>query len=232
MAANRLPCPERVLATGRHRVRPDRRAAQELPFPGGDFDACVSHLAFMLMPDIDRVATELARVLVPGGRLALVLDNAPADQQMPQLGDRRTRDREGIDEILIPAGFAPVEWTTKTLDLGGSAEQVWASVSAIYNFLPLDPAVVKSLKRSFWGSPSSPDRGWRCLRSPDRRQSHPRRRLVTSAGGGRSLPCPCGISETEQPERWGVQGTGVSPRPRRSQKCFRGTASRSRRTLP
>ncbi|MFE0023986.1 hypothetical protein [Amycolatopsis sp. NPDC059021] len=56
---------------------------------------------------------------------------------------------EGIDEILTPAGFAPVEWTTERLDLGGSAEQVWASVSAIYNFLPLDPAVAQSLEKEF-----------------------------------------------------------------------------------
>ncbi|MFE0028125.1 class I SAM-dependent methyltransferase [Amycolatopsis sp. NPDC059021] len=145
--------------------------AQELPFSDSGFDACVSHMAFMLMPEIDRVAAESARVLVPRGRLALVLGSGsaggtggsalfrrllrpvladvPAEQQMPQLGDRRTRGREGVDEILTAAGFAPVEWTTEPLDLGGSAEQVWASLSTVYNFMPLDPAVVKSLEKEF-----------------------------------------------------------------------------------
>ncbi|RSM52281.1 class I SAM-dependent methyltransferase [Amycolatopsis sp. WAC 01376] len=145
--------------------------AQELPFSGNDFDACVSHMAFMLMPEIDQVAAELARVLAPGGRLALVLGSgsaggtggndlfrrllrpvladAPAEQRMPRLGDPRTQDREGVDDILTSAGFAPVEWTTEPLDLGGSAEQVWGSVSAIYNFFPLDLAVVKSLEKEF-----------------------------------------------------------------------------------
>jgi SAM-dependent methyltransferase len=144
--------------------------AQDLPFPDGDFDACVSHMAFMLMSDIDSVAAELARVLRPGGRLALVLgggagggegyelfrqlvgpvlDDTPAERQIPPLGDRRTRHREGVDEILAPAGFSPVEWTTEPIDLGGTAEHVWSIVSVTYNLIPLDPAVVKSLEDEF-----------------------------------------------------------------------------------
>ncbi|MFI6303249.1 class I SAM-dependent methyltransferase [Amycolatopsis thailandensis] len=145
--------------------------AQELPFPDGGFDACVSHMAFMLMPDIDQVAAELARILVPGGRLALILssgqaggggsyelfqklirpalDGAPPEQRMPSLGDRRTLHRDGIDEILVPTGFSPVAWTSEPIDLGGTAEQVWSRLSAIYNFMPLDPAVVQSIEQDF-----------------------------------------------------------------------------------
>ncbi|MFC8709130.1 class I SAM-dependent methyltransferase [Streptomyces sp. NPDC057197] len=44
--------------------------AQRLPFSDGAFDACVSHLALMLMGDADKVVAETARVLVPGGVLA------------------------------------------------------------------------------------------------------------------------------------------------------------------
>jgi SAM-dependent methyltransferase len=144
--------------------------AQDLPFPDDAFDACVSHMAFMLMPDIDRVAAELARVLRPGGLLALalgggagggegyelfqrligsVLAETPARQQIPRLGDRRTRRRDGLDDILVPAGFSPVEWTTEPIDLGGGAEQVWSIVAATYNLMPLDPAVVESLRDEF-----------------------------------------------------------------------------------
>ncbi|WP_245178794.1 class I SAM-dependent methyltransferase [Streptomyces montanisoli] len=43
--------------------------AQRLPFEDGAFDACVSHLALMLMADVEQVAAEAARVLVPGGLL-------------------------------------------------------------------------------------------------------------------------------------------------------------------
>lgn len=145
--------------------------AQELPFPDGGFDACVSHMAFMLMPDIDQVAAELARVLVPGGRLALILssgraggggsyqlfqklirpalDGAPPEQRIPPLGDNRTMHQDGIDEILVPAGFSPVAWSTEPIDLGGTAEQVWSRLSAIYNFMPLDQAVVRSIEGEF-----------------------------------------------------------------------------------
>ncbi|MFC4086810.1 class I SAM-dependent methyltransferase [Amycolatopsis samaneae] len=154
-------------------VRLVEARAQDLPFPSGEFDACVSHMAFMLMPDADRIAAELARVLAPGGRLAMVLgggpgetdeedgyglfrrllhavlDGTPAERRIPPLGDPRARNREGVDEILTPAGFAPVEWTTEPLDLGGSAEQVWSVVSTVYNLMPLDPAVVAALEAEF-----------------------------------------------------------------------------------
>ncbi|WP_245193171.1 class I SAM-dependent methyltransferase [Amycolatopsis alba] len=145
--------------------------AQELPFADDSFDACVSHMAFMLMPDIDQVAAELARVLAPGGHLALIVssgqaggsgsyelfqklirpafDGAPPEQQIPPLGDKRTLHRDGIDEILVPAGFSPIAWDTEPIDLGGTAEQVWSRLSMIYNFMPLDPAVVRSLEAEF-----------------------------------------------------------------------------------
>ncbi|EMD29544.1 class I SAM-dependent methyltransferase [Amycolatopsis azurea] len=154
-----------------HNVPLTTGRAQELPFPDGGFDACVSHMAFMLMPDIDQVAAEVARVLAPGGRLALILssgraggsgsyelfqklirpalDAAPPDQRIPSLGDNWTLHQDGINEILVPAGFSPVVWGTEPIDLGGTAEQVWSRLSLIYNFMPLDPAVVRSLEAEF-----------------------------------------------------------------------------------
>ena len=33
-----------------------------------------------------------------------------AERRMPRLGARRTRIREGLDELPAPAGFAPVSW--------------------------------------------------------------------------------------------------------------------------
>ncbi|MET8983321.1 class I SAM-dependent methyltransferase [Streptomyces sp. NPDC004539] len=47
--------------------------AQELPYADGAFDAVVSHMAFMLMADADRVVAEVGRVLVPGGVFACVI---------------------------------------------------------------------------------------------------------------------------------------------------------------
>jgi SAM-dependent methyltransferase len=146
-----------------------RGRAQDLPFPADAFDACVSHMAFMLMDSVDEVAAELARVLAPGGLLALVmgagagedaytmfrarmrgvLDDQPADRRMPPVGDRRTRTREGLDEILTPAGFGPVTWQIVPVDIGGDLDHVWTVMSGIYNMGPLDEDTVRGLRTVF-----------------------------------------------------------------------------------
>lgn len=145
--------------------------AQALPFPADSFDACVSHMALMLMAEIEQVAAELARVLKPGGVLACVvgggvvggeaydrfrrrlseaIEEVPAAQQVPALGDARTRTREGLDEILIPAGFAPVDWETVVIDLSGPVDEVWAGVSGLYTFDPLGGAAMDRLRDAFF----------------------------------------------------------------------------------
>ncbi|WP_327121829.1 class I SAM-dependent methyltransferase [Streptomyces sp. NBC_01341] len=143
--------------------------AQDLPFADGSFDACVSHMALMLMADIEQVAAEVARVLSPGGALACVLgggvegeayerfsalvrsmlDEVPAAQRVPALGDRRTRAREGLDEVLGTAGFGATQWETVPIDLSGSADQVWGSLAGMYDLGPLDRAAATTLRESF-----------------------------------------------------------------------------------
>ncbi|APU38625.1 MULTISPECIES: class I SAM-dependent methyltransferase [unclassified Streptomyces] len=160
--ARRRPALSRAtLAAGR---------AQELPFADDSFDACVSHLALMLMSEIEQVAAEVARVLSPGGVLACAVgggavggeayerfltllrrtvEQAPASQRIPAMGDRRTRDRDGLDAVLGPAGFAAVDWETVPIDLSGPVEQVWAAVSGLYDLGPLDPPTVERLREAF-----------------------------------------------------------------------------------
>jgi SAM-dependent methyltransferase len=144
--------------------------AQALPFADGAFDACVSHMALMLMADVEQVAAEVARVLAPGGLLACVLGGGPAGGEayelfvgllrrtlaerpggwgMPRLGDRRTRSREGLEEILAPAGFGPVAWQPVRIDLSGPAGQVWESVAGVYDLGPLPADVVSGLRARF-----------------------------------------------------------------------------------
>lgn len=151
-------------------ARLEEGRAQALPFADNSFDACVSHLALMLMGEIEQVAAEIARVLVPGGVLACVVGGgavggeafdrflgllrdtvgaAPATQRIPALGDRRTRSRDGLDEVLAPAGFAAVDWETVPIDLSGPVEQVWAAVSGLYDLGPLDGAAVERLRAAF-----------------------------------------------------------------------------------
>lgn len=144
--------------------------AQNLPFADDSFDACVSHMALMLMGDVEQVIAEVVRVLSPGSTLACVIGGgavggeaydlflgllraaikeAPAAQRVPALGDRRTRSREGLDSLLGPAGFTPVDWETVAVDLSGAPEQVWTAMSGVYDVGPLDPRTVTSLRETF-----------------------------------------------------------------------------------
>jgi SAM-dependent methyltransferase len=147
-----------------------RARAQQLPFGSGEFDVCLSHMALMLMGEVEQVAAEIARVLVPGGLLACVLgggavggeafelfgdllrpvaDAVPPERRMPPIGDRRLRERDGFDEVFRGAGFEAADWRTLPLDLGGTAEQVWEAVSGVYNTGPLEPAAVAGLRAAF-----------------------------------------------------------------------------------
>jgi SAM-dependent methyltransferase len=155
--------------------------AQQLPFAGDSFDAVVSHMAFMLMSDAEQVVAEVARVLEPGGRFAVavglgavpggaldlflslarpVFSAVPAERQVPAMGDRRTRTRAGLDELLVPAGFSPVSWTEITLELTGTPEQLWGfAVASYYDMATLDAGQVARLHDEFVHhlSGSSPD---------------------------------------------------------------------------
>lgn len=161
LARQRPALAEARLAVGR---------AQQLPFADGTFDACACHMALMLMGEIEQVAAEIARVLSPDGRFAWViggggvgdeayarftallraaLRDVPAAQQIPRLGDVRTRSRAGLEAILGQAGFDRWEWESVPLDLSGPVEQVWAAVSGVYDLGPLDPPLVARLRTEF-----------------------------------------------------------------------------------
>ncbi|MEU6548791.1 methyltransferase domain-containing protein [Streptomyces sp. NPDC046915] len=152
-------------------ARLEEGRAQALPFADDSFDACVSHMALMLMGEIEQVVAEVARVLSPGGVLACVvgggavggeaydrflgllrntIEEVPASRRIPALGDRRTRTRDGLDEVLAPAGFAAVDWETVPIDLSGPVEQVWAAVSGLYDLGPLDGSAVERLRAAFF----------------------------------------------------------------------------------
>lgn len=163
------------LALARRRPGVDRAdlrigRAQQLPFRDGQFDGCTSHMALMLMGEVERVAAELARVLEPGGTLAVVLGGgaaggeacelflrlakplflaAPAEQQIPRLGDPRLRTHDGFDAVFRPAGFGPVEWETVRVDLTGPPDGIWRTVSAFYDLGPLDASVTADLRARF-----------------------------------------------------------------------------------
>lgn len=145
--------------------------AQQLPFTDDSFHAVVSHMALMLMSDVEQVIAEAARVLEPGGRFAVavgagvvpggwldlflslarpVFTALPPDRRLPRMGDRRARSREGLIELLTPVGFDTVSFEEITLELDGTPEQMWeAAVPSYYDMAMLDDEQVTRLREQF-----------------------------------------------------------------------------------
>jgi phosphatidylethanolamine/phosphatidyl-N-methylethanolamine N-methyltransferase len=61
--------------------------ARQLAFPDQSVDAVIAHLVLAVMPEPERGAREIARVLKPGGRVA-VFDKFLAEGERPSLGRR------------------------------------------------------------------------------------------------------------------------------------------------
>ncbi|OUD03884.1 class I SAM-dependent methyltransferase [Streptomyces swartbergensis] len=87
--------------------------AEQLPYPGGVFDAVVCECALCTFPDKARAAAEFARVLKPGGRLGITDVTVDAEHLPPELtglgariaciADARPLDE--YDEILAATGL-------------------------------------------------------------------------------------------------------------------------------
>jgi len=119
---------ERAVREGLH-IRFDEGFAETLPYPDGSFDLVVSMFGIMFSPFPETVTSEMARVLRPGGRLALAnwtpssgfgakmaavvgryLPSPPRDTISPFLWgeDATVRDR-------LMAGFDAVETSVVTI---------------------------------------------------------------------------------------------------------------------
>jgi SAM-dependent methyltransferase len=142
-------------------VRADARA---IPVATASLDACVSHLAFTLMSEPDRVATEVARTLRPGGLFAAIVGGGPAvtgganafdafldlvpPAATPRLGDPRARDPAGLEAVLGAAGFSAITYQRHVIDLGGTADEVWSTLSTLYELAALAPSARAALRAS------------------------------------------------------------------------------------
>jgi len=105
----------RLVGLGRL-VRNLRGDAQQIPFRRGSFDAAISQEGLLHVPDKGRVLTECARVLRPGGRIAL--SDWIATSRLED-GERRRLEAwmaavaiesiAGYRGLLGRAGFAAIE---------------------------------------------------------------------------------------------------------------------------
>ncbi|WP_326565457.1 class I SAM-dependent methyltransferase [Amycolatopsis rhabdoformis] len=143
--------------------------AQKLPFADNEFDTVVSFMALMLMADVEQVVAEVARVLAPGGTLAIGVGGGgreamevflkvarplfavvPQERRVPVAGDPRTRTREGLDQLLTPKGFEPVGWERIVVDFGGTPDEVWQTChDSYYQMVTLDETHKKGLRTAF-----------------------------------------------------------------------------------
>jgi SAM-dependent methyltransferase len=124
--------------------------AQELPFADAAFDAVVSHLVLPVIPRLDAVVTEAARVLRGGARFVALIGGGPravaeADDafawlaarvaaRAPRMTDPRLRSTRGIVELLD--GWQDVEQADHDIDLCGTLDDVWAFLAAQYGGAP------------------------------------------------------------------------------------------------
>jgi SAM-dependent methyltransferase len=148
--------------------------AQALPFVAGAFDACVCHLAFMLMEDAPAVARELARVLAPGGWFAAVLGGGPVIEPAggagasPAGGAAGGAAGDAFHRFLALAGSrfrAPglgdprarsergwrellpgweIAFERWEVDLAGTFDEVWRFLGASYQLPREDAAAVRA----------------------------------------------------------------------------------------
>lgn len=170
-----LDMSEAELAAARRRpalagVRLLGERAQATSLPDASIDCVISHLAFMLMSEIETVVAELARILRPGGRFVTVVGGGPGEGdafelfldrfnaeyaacavKAPAIGDRRTRDAAGMASLFHPgSGFeAAVVESAHAVGLDDTAEQLWAVFASFYPMMVLPTEVLARLRSRF-----------------------------------------------------------------------------------
>jgi len=126
-----------------------RARAQALPFATGAFAAVLSHLAFSLLDDIERVVAELARVIARGGAFHALLGGGPtadgddafhrflavaarAVADAPRFGDPRARSEHGWRALFAASAWDVAPFVRCEYELTGSCDDVWRYFAASY----------------------------------------------------------------------------------------------------
>lgn len=92
---------------GRDNIEVRQGDASELPYGAGSFDAVLIFEAIYYFPDFEKVLTECARVLKPGGRLLLVTVNREWPGFNPSPHSVRYYSARELSELLTAAGWQP-----------------------------------------------------------------------------------------------------------------------------
>jgi len=147
-------------------VRLRQGRAQALDLPSASVDYLVSHMALMLMDDIEQVVREMRRVLRPGGQFAAIVGRTfllgevnevfmrvfkpIASDALPPLrfGDRRAGSEAGW-RALLNAGFADVEFDDIDVPWSPTPCELWSALSDTYDIDRLDDDARQRLRGAF-----------------------------------------------------------------------------------
>ncbi|MFV2104219.1 class I SAM-dependent methyltransferase [Micromonospora sp. LOL_024] len=92
-----------------HRVRFQVADVADLPHPDGSVDVVISTLSLHHWPDLPAAATQLARVLRPGGRLMIYdFRFAPLDRALVALREQGAFAPADVTSTPVRAGWCPV----------------------------------------------------------------------------------------------------------------------------
>jgi len=142
----------RLLERAAERARAERLAletvegdAEKLPFADARFDAALSTFGIMFAPDQERAAREIARVVKPGGTIALAswTPEGFIGQLLKAVGKR----------VPPPAGVrSPIEWGTEARlrELFPAARTI-RTVRREFNFRYESPAHFLAVFRQYYG---------------------------------------------------------------------------------
>lgn len=147
--------------------------AQDLTLPPRMVDFVLSHMALMLMDDVDAVLAGVARVLKRGGVFSALMGMRPlltdgwlafseafaeaGPARALDLGDERLRTAPALEELLAGA-FEQVRIREPGLDLSGTPDQVWRRMADNYMPALLDDAGREELQARFFARTADVDR--------------------------------------------------------------------------
>ncbi|MGX9773220.1 class I SAM-dependent methyltransferase [Janthinobacterium aestuarii] len=139
---------------------------QALELPSASVDYLVSHMALMLMDDIEQVVREMRRVLRSDGRFAAIVGRTfllgevndvfmrvfkpIVSTELPPLrfGDRRTGSEAGWRELL-DGSFADVEFDDIDVPWTPTPGELWTALLDTYDIDRLDDGARQRLRTAF-----------------------------------------------------------------------------------
>jgi SAM-dependent methyltransferase len=125
----------------------DEGDAEQLPYPDASFDAVVTIFGAMFAPRPALVASELARVLKPGGLLAMAnWDPASFTGQMFKVGSRHAPPPPGIEPPVLWGDDATVRQRLAT-----AFKDIHTQLVPIDFDLPTNPAGAVTFFRTYFG---------------------------------------------------------------------------------